>query len=896
MSNFNFPGNNHSLSEPGPNAALPATYPFALTKEFRAAFTEEGGADLPSSYKLAYWWEHTGNAAQQREDECAAECNRLLQADYETAVARIERQNRVRTRRNKRDRGAFQRAIAEFAGAHAAWRRRWEQEQGEWERRQQEQIRREARDALSSAIDGQSEAVALAVTNVVDVTEQERRESGAGRAARWSLWLGFLTIAAPFAGVFATPVFSALAYELRQAANRKARRQLAWRLGNYGKRSVEEQQLAQRASLTSWVTFHLHGCGVREVHDTHVHPGGRFTHYFVESPVAPVKPDRTPDNHDWRNDERPLGVYPDDAFDEPATTGRVAAGLATRAVMWIPFLGLALNGLLSRFDGRRLRAVAAKRVNTNAILAYRRATLAARLEHQLNCPEVMAQLTSQRPAAVPSRAEPKPPAEPTPRPLRPLPAPPVLQTALQISPPADCFDTPEMDDAEHVFKGSQVFALEQVLPLARALLFADDCVRPYFPFGGAPFAVTGNAPHKMIVGTTGSGKTTALLRLMSSHLPLSRAQAQRIADYIASEGAMYPGSSHEWSRSRTHQAVVYNAKGEYLPYLEAFGFDRQVDLFNLDPEDPQGYAWDVAADINDRNSIEKFAEQLVPMNTAASRDRHVEFWLGAARRVIEAIIICLRNAARSAGKEPAWTLRDLVTAASTDDAIRHLLRWHDTPLQKEKELFGLSDAQTSSIMLTLRESLGHFALLANRWHDAKKRGRTISLKAWSKNGAHSVLVLPNTMANISAHGPLNKSVFKALTDLWLSEEYSFSVDGDGRKRPLHRHMYIDEFGHAGRFDDLERIMGEGRAFGVNVVLGLHQLSQAREAYGENGAETIVGLCSYFAFLKSNDLRTQKWMSEVVGNCLRSYEKASFSYSTSQGQTVTASHTTTEGQS
>ena len=476
------------------------------------------------------------------------------------------------------------------------------------------------------------------------------------------------------------------------------------------------------------------------------------------------------------------------------------------------------------------------------------------------------------------------------------PAQPNLLIPQRPQPPADCFDISEMNDIQHVFKGSQVYAIDQVAPLARASLFAEDRVRPYFSFGGLPFAITGNASHTLIVGTTGSGKTTAFLRLMSSLLPLSTAQARRIAQRIASGEARYPMTNHEWGRSRTHQAVVYNAKGEYLRYLEAFGFDSNVDLFNLDPTDPNGYAWDVAADINDRESIEKFAEQLVPMNTAASRDRNVEFWLGAARRVIEALIIAFRNAARAAGKEPAWTLRDLVTVASTDDSIKHLLRWHDTPVQKEKELFSLSNAQSSSIMLTLRESLGHFALLANRWHDAKKRGRTISLKAWSLNGVNSVLVLPNTKANVSAYAPLNMSVIKALAGLWLNEEYSLYIDDNGEKQKLHRHIFIDELGQAGNFGELGRIMEEGRWLGINTHLGIHQLSQVRETYGENGSETIIGLCSYLAFLKSNDLRTQKWMSEVVGNCLRSYEKASFSYSTSQGLTSTSSNTTTEGRS
>ncbi|MBA3483216.1 MAG: type IV secretion system DNA-binding domain-containing protein [Pirellulales bacterium] len=518
------------------------------------------------------------------------------------------------------------------------------------------------------------------------------------------------------------------------------------------------------------------------------------------------------------------------------------------------------------------------------------------LDEQLKKQKVIDYLMKLHPLSKRSPPKPEPPREPRLASQLQLPTPPALKIPTPLIPPSYCFDCPENDNIEHVFKGSQVYGIEQVTTLARTHLFAEGQVRPYFVFGGVPFTISGGSPHMLIVGTSGSGKTTALLRLMSSLLPLSRAQAERLAERLSSGNAPYPESSHQWGRSLTHQAVVYNAKGEYLKYLEAFGFDSNVDLFNLDPADPNGYAWDVAADINDRESIQKFAEQLIPMNASASQDESHEFWMGTARNVIDALILSFRNAARHAGKEPSWTLRDLVTATASENSIKHVLRWHDTPVQKLEQIFGLAESQQSSVRVSLQKFQRDFGLVANRWYDAGKRGRAISLKKWSLAGARSVLVLPNTKANVSAYGPLNKSLFKALTDLWLKEENAFYIDDKGKQRTHHRYVFIDEFGQAGQLDELDRLMGEGRYFGVNVVLGLHQLSQIRETYGENVSETIIGLCSYLACLKSNDQRTQKWMSEQVGTCLRSYEKVSFSYSTSQGQTLTKSSSTTHGQS
>ena len=374
-------------------------------------------------------------------------------------------------------------------------------------------------------------------------------------------------------------------------------------------------------------------------------------------------------------------------------------------------------------------------------------------------------------------------------PMLSLPTSPNLRTPQALEPPVECFDEQAAEDGETVFKGAQVHAVNHVKTLAIARLFADDRVRPYFVFGGVPFEIAGGSPHMLVVGASGSGKTTAILKLMSSLLPLSRSQAEKIEERARSGESAYPRSTHEWGRSLTHQAVVYNAKGEYLKYLRAFGFDADRDLYNLDPADPNCYAWDVASDINDPDSVKKFAEQLVPMNTAAARDRQLEFWLGTARSVVEAIIVSFRNAARREGKKPSWTLRDLVTAVSTDETVKHILRWHDTPQQKLQSIFGLSDAQTSSIMMTLRECMENFTIVGNRWYDAQTRGRSISLKQWAKEGSRSVLVLPNTKENQPSYGPA-KSEHRQSTYKRVLESRLFVLRRCKRKRAIPPKVHV----------------------------------------------------------------------------------------------------------
>lgn len=91
-------------------------------------------------------------------------------------------------------------------------------------------------------------------------------------------------------------------------------------------------------------------------------------------------------------------------------------------------------------------------------------------------------------------------------------------------------------------------------------------------------------------------------------------------------------------------------------------------------------------------------------------------------------------------------------------------------------------------------------------------------------------------------------------------------------------------------------MSEGRSFGVNVTIGVHQLSQLTETYGEHLAETILGLCSNRAFLRTDDQKTADWMSKYVGNCLRSYDKQTFTYGMQHGSTYATSRQATRGKS
>lgn len=259
------------------------------------------------------------------------------------------------------------------------------------------------------------------------------------------------------------------------------------------------------------------------------------------------------------------------------------------------------------------------------------------------------------------------------------------------------------------------------------------------------------------------------------------------------------------------QAIVYNTKVENIPHLATLGFDLQNDIISLDPAAPNSYAWDIAADVDSRGSIKKFAELLIPKSASANQDRLYEFFSATARRVIEDIIVSLGNAGRSAGKQPLWTLRDLVKVASNEDDIKDTLRWHDNSKEVIENIFGLLPQQTSSLMMVLRLPMPRYEAIAERWSMAQEQGRTLSLKKWLNSGDRSVLVLPleEMLAEEAMLRPLNWTILEDLTRIIFDQT---------KEQPPKRYFFLENMGRAAEFDGLDLLISHARSHRIEVFL------------------------------------------------------------------------------
>lgn len=486
-------------------------------------------------------------------------------------------------------------------------------------------------------------------------------------------------------------------------------------------------------------------------------------------------------------------------------------------------------------------------------------------------------------------ALPSPPCAPSYRPSLPSPTQPQFREPAIPQWPGQPDVPNQSPDKPIVIRGSTgLNSLADNRLFGRHAVFAGGRVQPYFPFGGVPTIFYPYEPINILfIGMTSSGKTKHLDLTLSYVLPLSKRHVQTILRTKRENRT--PASFSQWSRSLTHQAIVYNAKDANVTVLAQLGFDPDVDLHILDPADRRVRAPNFAKDISDSQSASQFADSLIPGPPQEHRREENEVWLDNSRELVGLVIHSFINAARAKGKKPNWNLQDLINAFDTEEKTKAVLKYCDKPEAELEHFFGYSGPQKHSIFLSVRTKVRRFKDAAAQYKEAERLGRTISLKDWLVNGSHSVLVLPNTLRNQSVYEPLNQLLYLLLTKWILDDAYSKYIDSEGVERTRRRFFVVDEMGNAGRIPQWERLMSEGRTYGVNVIAGVQQLSMLLKTYGQNDTHTILGQFSYRGFLRTSDPETQKYMAEIIGKQILLYDLLSFQC----GVTVTESKTSSQ---
>lgn len=293
----------------------------------------------------------------------------------------------------------------------------------------------------------------------------------------------------------------------------------------------------------------------------------------------------------------------------------------------------------------------------------------------------------------------------------------------------------------------------------------------------------------MILGASGSGKSN-----------LCRALVQSALD-------------------RGDRLILHCRKGDVTA---AF---RPGDVVLISPTHRDGWAWDMAADIDGPAAATAFSQDVVPPSAQP-------FWSDTARLVMaDIVLLAMAEHGRDWG---ARTLLDALSASPLEirarierlDLSASPLLGPDGAVDVSKTVEGVMATLLSGALKTLRE-------MAYAW-SGHEPARRFSVKRWlSPNwtGARILVVQTNPdfpVLSTSVCGGILKRVCAHITGPAF------------RGSELKVTMILDEFSKIGRIDNFSESLSVAREMGLTTVVALQSVWQLRENYGE-GAETLSDL-------------------------------------------------------
>ena len=360
--------------------------------------------------------------------------------------------------------------------------------------------------------------------------------------------------------------------------------------------------------------------------------------------------------------------------------------------------------------------------------------------------------------------------------------------------------------ADRVIGGTRV-ADEEDVAAQTTLLCGRDALR----IGPVPVPRRIETRHFAFLGTTGSGKTTALRQML---------------DGIERRG---------------EAALVYDTSGEFIAH---YYNPARGDII-LNPFDARCAFWTPFDEISHPADADRIARQLV--SETSSQDDDV--WLETSR-------ILVANMIRSLWAEKNCSLEALLEALQVKDK-EQLKEWlgHTS---SARTFANDADRATGSVLFMLAKAanLIQFLKVEDEGED-RFAFRDFIAKLDECEGAKPWIFVPRKEDYFEASKPLMAC--------WL-ECAASAVLGLSPSPDRRIWFVLDELADLPRVENLARLLPEGRKFGAAIVLTFQALGQMRNRYGANIAEAMLACCNTKLFLQTVDQETRKWASETIGQC------------------------------
>jgi hypothetical protein len=327
---------------------------------------------------------------------------------------------------------------------------------------------------------------------------------------------------------------------------------------------------------------------------------------------------------------------------------------------------------------------------------------------------------------------------------------------------------------------------------------------------GIPVAAEDETKHFKLIGTTGTGKSTAIREVLSTAL------------------------------ARGDRAVIADPDGGYLNNF----YDAGRGDIILNPFDPDSMKWNLLGEIKTEYDVEQLARSLIPDNGDADRS-----WSEYARTFFTAVV-----------------QQALMARIQNDSRIYHLLT--QAPAQELKVLLANTPAgpfldDGNERMFGSVRSVTSSAVRALKYI-TRQQGTPFSVHEWVRHGAArqgdgrgGVLFLPYKAGEIAA--------LRSTISAWMRIAIFAAMDqGEGDQRLW---FVVDELDALGEIDGLKDALARLRKFGGRTILGFQSIAQVSGTYGRGAADTIVENCGNTLILRCSASErggTSEFASKLIG--------------------------------
>ena len=320
---------------------------------------------------------------------------------------------------------------------------------------------------------------------------------------------------------------------------------------------------------------------------------------------------------------------------------------------------------------------------------------------------------------------------------------------------------------------------------------------------GVRIAPLDETKHFKLIGTTGTGKSTAIRELLRCAL------------------------------ERGDRAVITDPDGGYLRSF----YNRYRGDVILNPFESHAVKWNPFAEIQQLYDVDQLAGGLIP----ATEDASGREWRGYARTFLSAV---LRRCYQSEVHDVAELWRLLAVAPSSE--LRPIV--FGTPAQPFLE------PDNARMFGSIRSVAGSAAAALAYIKD--QRALSFSVRNWIRAG-QGVLFIPYKAGQIAAL----RSVIATWMRLAIVETMSHA------EQDQRLWFVVDELDALGAIDGLKDALARLRKFGGRCVLGFQSVAQVSSTYGAGEAQTLVENCGNTLILRcsaSENGGTSQFASKLIG--------------------------------